>query len=214
MDQPTERSKEARLQDIVVPGWFHSHELYEMVADRCPPGAILVELGSYFGESTVYMASLLKELRKDAEFFSIDLLTWHSWMDGDDLWYLSSEKDREHALVKKAYGRDMRAIVEHYIAKYDVGSQVRLVQGDSIEAASRFEREAVEFVYLDTEHAYSRVRGEIEAWLPRVRNGGTIAGDDFDRDDDQDGGVKRAVTECFGRRFKTDGKTWYCVKSL
>jgi predicted O-methyltransferase YrrM len=199
----------SRYSDLVIPGWFHSHKLYEKVVAQADNSSVLVELGSYFGESTVYMARLLKERGIRPRFCAVDLWVWEDWMDGTSFPYGSKDKEQEHTAVAQRYPGDMDAVVRHYLRKYDVVDRVELIRSDSILAAADFEAESVDFVYTDTAHTYERVRGEIEAWLPKVKPGGMIAGDDVGRDHDQDGGVRRAVTEFFGSSWLTDGLTWY-----
>ena len=35
------------------------------------------------------------------------------------------------------------------------------------------------YCYLDAEHTYSGVRGDLEAWWPKLRRGGLFAGNDY-----------------------------------
>jgi len=199
----------SKFPEIIVPGWFHSHKLYEWVVDRCDNDSTLVECGCYFGESTVYMSKLLEEKNAIAKFHSFDILDSYFMLDEDDQWYEDPSKDEEHAIVTHFYGNNMELIVRHYLSKYGVEDRVKLVREDSIHAADRFEEGSVDFVYLDTEHSYTRVSREIKVWQPKIKPGGIIGGDDMHRDDGEDGGVKRAVQEAFNGDYVTDGITWY-----
>ena len=49
-------------------------------------------------------------------------------------------------------------------------------------------------------------KADIEAWLPRVRIGGVLAGHDFAPGY---GGVKQAVRELFGNKFKKNLDVWF-----
>ena len=60
-----------------------------------------------------------------------------------------------------------------YIGRY---TQVRL---HSTEAASQIEDESLDFVYIDGNHKYQYVKQDLEAWLPKVRQGGIIGGHDY-----------------------------------
>ena len=182
-----------------------------MAAARARDDSILVELGSFFGESTVYMGQLLRAADSQAKFFAIDLWCWEEWMDDTSI-YQSAAKSAEHAAVKATYGPDPQRIISHYLERYNLLDRVSLLKEDSIEAASRFEDGSVDFLYVDTEHTYTRVNRELDAWADKVKKGGLIAGDDFGRDDDGDGGVGRAVTEHSGGEYFTDGTTWYYEK--
>lgn len=44
-----------------IPGWFDFHQIYiDAVVHAPQDGAIFVELGSFLGQSTAYMANLIK----------------------------------------------------------------------------------------------------------------------------------------------------------
>ena len=201
----------SHFPDVLIPGWFHSHKLYDMAAERCTDDSILVELGSYFGESTVYMALLLQEREIQADFYAIDLWKWDDWMDAGEL-YWSQKEHQEHDTVSREFGRDPYEIIKHYLNKYQVSDRVQLLQMDSIKAANRFHDETLDFLYLDTQHTYSRVSLELDAWIRKVKRGGIISGDDLGRDDDRDGGVARAVREFSDGAYETDGTTWFFEK--
>ncbi len=67
----------------------------------------------------------------------------------------------------------------------------------SVEAAARFRESQLDFVYLDARHDYAGVKEDLEAWLPKVRSGGILAGHDYldGMDHGTEFGVKRAVDE-------------------
>jgi predicted O-methyltransferase YrrM len=65
----------------------------------------------------------------------------------------------------------------------------------SVEATRYIDDGSVDFLMLDGDHGYEAVRADIDAWLPKMRRGGVISGDDYLWP-----GVKRAVDETFGAR--------------
>jgi hypothetical protein len=82
----------------------------------------------------------------------------------------------------------------------------------SDKAASRFEDNSVDFVFIDADHEYESVKKDISAWYPKVRSGGVIAGHDF-----HDGGlgVQRAVREFFiSFQLFNPGTVWFHNKPL
>lgn len=68
--------------------------------------------------------------------------------------------------------------------------------GTTWEVASKYADGSLDFVFIDADHVYECIRKDIDAWLPKVRRGGIIAGHDFCNEFN---GVIRAVTETFPR---------------
>jgi predicted O-methyltransferase YrrM len=81
-----------------------------------------------------------------------------------------------------------------------------LIVDKSIEAAKQFENKSVDFVFIDAAHEYEDVQNDIEAWLPKIKTGGIIAGHDYIPTYP---GVMRAVNEKFGdkvdKRYEYEG---------
>jgi len=67
----------------------------------------------------------------------------------------------------------------------------------SVEAAKRFEDGVLDFVFIDSNHAYKYAKQDLKAWHPKVRKGGIVAGHDYMNGTyrGEDYGVKDAVNE-------------------
>ena len=85
----------------------------------------------------------------------------------------------------------VEAAFDEVAARFPIISKRKMV---SMQAA-RLMREPVDFVYIDARHGYQHVKADIEAWLPRVRPGGIIAGHDYEW---RHRGVVQAVYETLG----------------
>lgn len=59
------------------------------------------------------------------------------------------------------------------------GARAILLRSTSLEAATTFRDGELDFVYLDADHRYERVREDLHAWWPKIRAGGIFAGDDY-----------------------------------
>jgi predicted O-methyltransferase YrrM len=75
------------------------------------------------------------------------------------------------------------------------------IQKPSIEAASDYEAESLDFVYIDASHDYDNVVKDINAWYPKIKPSGILAGDDYGWS-----GVERAVKGKFGDNFIVEAK--------
>ncbi|GMI44403.1 hypothetical protein TrCOL_g8310 [Triparma columacea] len=49
----------------------------------------------------------------------------------------------------------------------------------SLEAAALVPDGALDFIYIDAGHSYADVRADLEAWWPKLKLGGILAGDDY-----------------------------------
>jgi len=86
----------------------------------------------------------------------------------------------------------------------DAPDWVEMVRLPSVEAAKLFDDESFDTVFIDGNHFYEDVCADIDAWLPKVRKGGILCGDDYFYE-----GVRYAVldklshvdTDIFGNRL-------------
>lgn len=59
------------------------------------------------------------------------------------------------------------------------GNRVEILREFSVEAASSFEDGQLDFAYIDANHEPGEVYRDLEAWFPKVKEGGLIFGDDY-----------------------------------
>ncbi len=72
----------------------------------------------------------------------------------------------------------------------------RVIVGDSAKSAASFGDGSLDAVFIDAGHDYASVAADIDAWRPKVRAGGILAGHDFSL---RFPGVIQAVKERFDR---------------
>ena len=77
---------------------------------------------------------------------------------------------------------------------YPVKHLVKPVASDSVSTSKLYKDQSVDFVFIDGDHRYEMVFKDIEAWFPKVKIGGIIAGHDYAWCTD----VRRAVHDYFG----------------
>ena len=97
----------------------------------------------------------------------------------------------------------LRAAFMENCKKHIACGQIVLVEASSQEAAEQFEDDSFHMAYIDANHTYEMVKRDIELWLPKVVNGGIIAGHDYgilvnvELDKEAFPGVRQAVDEVF-----------------
>lgn len=148
-----------------------------------PKGGVCVEIGVFQGD---FSARILRVTRPrtlhlvDPWRHEPDPAYGAAWYGGDKG---QAFMDEVHRTVEKRFQREVEA------------GQVVLHRMDSAAAASRFEDESLDWVYIDGNHLYEYVKADLEAFLPRLRPGGYLTGDDYGEGGWWEGGVKRAVDE-------------------
>ena len=82
------------------------------------------------------------------------------------------------------------------------GARSEIWRTTSSEGASRVADRTLDFVYIDARHDYQSVLEDLEAWFPKVKPGGIVAGHDYldGTVRGTDYGVKSAVDEFFAAR--------------
>lgn len=76
----------------------------------------------------------------------------------------------------------------------------------SLEAVINVPDESLDFVFIDAVHLFEYVKADIEAWLPKVRKGGILAGDDYY---EKHGAETRKAIEVTIKDVEVRGKVWY-----
>lgn len=159
-----------------IQGWGRFHELYAEVIAAAAPGAVLVEIGCWRGKSAAFAGVEIINSRKPMRFFTVDHFMG------------STEK---HRAMPDVAGGQLEAIARKNLAP--VASVVTVLAMASVEAAGHFEDGSVDFLFIDGTHDYDNVHADLTAWLPKMKAGGLVAGDDAKWN-----GVLRAARELLG----------------
>lgn len=75
------------------------------------------------------------------------------------------------------------------------GSRLSLIRNLSTEAAKSFNPGELDFIFIDASHDYESIKKDLESWYDKVRDGGIVSGDDYNRKAFP--GVVQAVDEFF-----------------
>jgi predicted O-methyltransferase YrrM len=149
----TDRLELARATAATIDGWLTDREgeLLFRLADGCPPGAAIVEIGSWKGKSTVWLASGVRD-PGPTMVFAID----------------PHEQSLEDPGARTL--EDLKA----NLARADVGGRVVPIVATSHAAAAVFEPKPG-LVFVDGSHLEEAVRTDLADWLPKLLDGGIVA---------------------------------------
>lgn len=160
-------------------GYFTYPKLYTSVVGHFPTNSNFVEVGCWKGRSAVFMAVEIHNSGKSIQFDCVD--TWNG--------SVTEEPHQTDSSVKAG------TLYEKFLSNTDrVKHIITPKRGDSVAMSSTYEDDSLDFVFVDGDHRYESVKADIEAWLPKMKVGGILAGHDYGWCED----VRRAVHEVLG----------------
>lgn len=183
-----------------IPGWFNYSETYDIIADLIPDDGIIVEIGSFLGRSTHYLAtSLMNANKEDVKIYCVDTF----------------EGSSEHANIKlpKDFSHIFRDNLKFFIGR----NMVHVLQGrsDDPKILERIEEATVDYIMVDGAHEYDAVKDDIVNWWPKLKPEGVMCGDDYLLES-----VKLAAPHALhsigAPSFSANSgveQTWYCAKN-
>jgi len=167
-----------------VPGWTESFaDFYKQIAAGAVDGDRFVEVGTHVGKSAILMASCLRDAGKKVSFDAIDSYSSPHFDGSPKMW-------------------------KHYVKLCGVEGFVNLRVVDMVEGAAAYPDGSLAFVFLDADHSKDGTVAAIRAYLPKVRPGGILAGDDYDIF--QFPHVVEAVQQELAGRVEFQGRTFIC----
>lgn len=161
--------------DIFEENWSNYTNLYKLFVQILQNGSTFVEVGTWKGRSISFFAVEAINSNKNINCFCVD--TWQGSKEHANDPYVINNTLYEKFL-------ENTKPVSHYI---------KPIKKTSVDAASDFEDGSIDVVFIDANHEYDAVKEDIRAWLPKIKNGGIMAGHDYDWS-----GVNAAVHEMFG----------------
>ncbi len=165
-----------------IEGWMTPLELEFLgVMGNKKEVKTILEVGSWKGRSTKALLDTGKKV------MAVD-----TWLGSDDPRDLTNQQAKVEDIFET-----FKKNVGHY-------ENLKIVKKDSLTAAKQFSDKTIDMVFIDANHTYEAVSKDIDAWLPKAKR--LICGHDY-----ADGwpGVKKAVEEKFGDKFRVVGSIWY-----
>ena len=178
-----------RPYSLEIEGWMDYQDIYKMIASAADEGGTFVELGIWQGRSLSFMCEFLTLLEKRLSVFAYDSFD-PAYRLGCPGKMTTSEQWRKH--------------VEDTLAETSPWLKPTVVRANSWDAAALHEDGSVFAVWVDGCHTREAVIKDIEAWLPKIRPGGILAGHDLDHNHHP--GVRQGL-EAVGLRYAKISKT-------
>ena len=149
-------------------------EVYRMAVEHFD-NAVFVELGVFFGYSTVFLAKEIQRQKKDIVIHAVDMWTNKTW---------------------DARGENVYECFLQNIKDEKVDYLINVIKHTTHDASMQFNGRSVDFVYIDAGHDEGDIKQDINDWLPKLKHGGWIAGHDYQY------AVARVVDKYFQNRVE------------
>ena len=163
-----------------IQGWFIYQPIYIAAVQLYPEGSHFVEVGSWRGRSTAFLAVEIANSGKNIKFDCVD--TWRGSLDEE-------VHQTDPSVINDT-------LYDEFLANMEpVKNLVNPIRATSLEAVTKYEDGSLDFVLIDGSHMYADVHADITAWIKKIKPGGMIAGDDYEWCMPGDKGVKGAVNE-------------------
>lgn len=138
--------------------------LLASLAADVPDGQAVVELGSYKGKSTAYLAAGAGNVH----VYAVD--PWDQQpppgTNGQDFYRFADPATR--------------ARFDEQLESVGLRSAVQAIQGYSADVAATYDGPPVGLLYVDGDHTEAGVAGDVAAWWPHLANPAVIVFDDYD----------------------------------
>jgi len=155
-----------------IDGWFQWRPAQEEAVNWFPEGSRFVEVGIYLGRSLCSLGEVVERSGKSFTVIGIDTCRG-SGSEG------RRHKDYHAAAVARGDGT-FAGELHRNVLECGFGDKTCLIINDSVNASRLFADQSIAWVHLDASHDYANVKADIEAWLPKVKPGGWLSGDDYD----------------------------------
>lgn len=167
-----------------IPGRAAYLWIYDRFVASAPLGATVIEVGVALGKSAAYLArKAIDAGRSDIHIIAVDP------------WAGTARNGEQQANGPPTPDGDYQLFLATMEAQAPEELQrITVYRRPSVEAAKLFTDASLDLVVIDAAHDYDSVKADIAAWLPKIKKGGAIGGDDYMTEYQ---GVIDAVKEAF-----------------
>lgn len=135
------------------------------LALTCPARGDIVELGSWVGLTTSYLATACR-VEGQGRVYAVDTFAG------------TKEGGSPYRSVAR-FGGSTREAFGDQIRRAGVDDLVEILVGLTSEVAQRYPGRPIRFLLIDADHSYEAVRKDFELWTPLVAPGGLVVFHDY-----------------------------------
>jgi hypothetical protein len=157
-----------------IEGWFQWRSGQEDAVRQFAAGSCFVEVGTYLGRSLCSLGEVVTLSGKPFTIIGVDTCRG-SGPEGP-------RRKNYHAAAALQGGGTFAGTLHKNIIDCEYDDAIALIIADSVTASGLFADRSIDWVHLDARHDYDSVKADITAWLPKIKTGGWLSGDDYDRE--------------------------------
>lgn len=165
----------------------------------------VVELGAWVGKSAMAIAGAMP-LGVDYLIHCVD--QW-AFPKGDHLWMTKPMAD---ACMRRVEAGDQDPIFSQFRKNVEPlinRGRLHYYRNTTDDQAKQWNGDSfIDIIYIDADHSCEAVTQDLTDWVPKVKAGGLIIGDDYRAFES----VREAVDKFFPNGVKTLGNLWYVTK--
>lgn len=164
-----------------IQGWLTTNEgelLYDLAEQS---NGLIVELGSWKGKSSIWLAKGCK-----------NFITCIDHFEGDD------------GTLKKFGKTNTFSEFLQNIEKCNVKNKIQIIIADTKSAVNGFKNNSISLLYIDTAHDYKNVKEEYNQWIDKIKDDGIIVFHDvfgIDKNESNWPDVQKVFFEIIGSKI-------------
>ena len=124
----------------------------------------VVEIGSWQGRSTTFLARAVKESR-NGNLYAID--------------HFCGNVGKEEFYAVDGSVDNLKRSFEENISKFKLTDIVNLLDMPNVEASKKLKDKTIRFLFIDGDHTKAGVKKDIELFFPRLVKGSVVVFDDY-----------------------------------
>lgn len=162
----TERFYKSQMEHFYqnIPGWFSYEYMYKEMVECGEDGDLFVEIGSFKGKSSAFMAVEIARSGKKIRFDCIDPFKVMSHYETS----AKNDPAEWEGYSLEGFNERLKSVQGYY----------NPVAMTSEEAVQLYEDGSIDYIMIDGDHTYEGVKRDIELFLPKMKKGGIMTGDD------------------------------------
>lgn len=148
-------------------GWFPEDDIavYRILYESLPMSVQTVELGCWLGRSLCSVADIIK--KKDISATVVDT-------------FQGTQTEGEKHFFTQFSHRNILEEFKNNVAAFDL--HPRILAMTTVEGSRYVPDDSLDLCLIDADHSYEAVKEDISMWLPKLKSGGVLLGDDYTRE--------------------------------